>query len=65
VRALGRTVVELGLEPLEVEVTAVRRRGVKVKLTPEAAGELQAGDVVVLLGAPEALAAAEERLMAR
>jgi len=65
VRALGRTVGELGLEPLEVEVTAVRRRGVKVKLTPEAAGELQAGDVVVLLGAPEALAAAEERLMAR
>jgi CPA2 family monovalent cation:H+ antiporter-2 len=65
VRALGRTVGELGLDPLEVEVTAVRRRGMRAKLTPEAAGELQAGDVVVLLGAPEALAAAEERLAAR
>jgi hypothetical protein len=35
------------------------------KLEPYGAGELLAGDVVVLLGAPEALAAAEERLAAR
>jgi len=64
-RALGRTVAELGLDTLGVEVTAVRRPGAKLKLTPDAAGALQAGDVVVLLGAPEALAAAEERLMER
>jgi hypothetical protein len=32
---------------------------------PAEAGELQAGDAVVLLGAPEALAEAEERLAAR
>jgi len=64
-RALGRTVVELGLDTLGVEVTAVRRPGAKLKLTADAAGALQAGDVVVLLGAPEALAAAEERLAAR
>ena len=64
-RALGRTVVELGLDRLGVEVTAVRRPGAKLKLTADAAGALQAGDVVVLLGAPEALAAAEERLAAR
>jgi hypothetical protein len=46
-------------------VTSVRRRGAKAKLSAEQAGELQAGDVVVLLGAPEALAAAEERLATR
>jgi hypothetical protein len=33
------------------------------KLTAAQAGALQAGDVVVLLGAPELLAAAEERLL--
>jgi hypothetical protein len=38
---------------------------VKAKLGADEAGALQAGDVVVLLGAPEALAAAEERLTAR
>jgi len=61
-RAIGRTLAELGLG---VEVRAVRRRGVKAKLAPDEAGPLQAGDVVVLLGAPEALAQAEERLAAR
>jgi CPA2 family monovalent cation:H+ antiporter-2 len=64
-RVLGQSVGDLGLDALGVEVTAVRRPGAKGKLEPEAAGELQAGDVVVLLGTPEALAAAEERLMAR
>ena len=64
-RVLGRRVGDLGLDALGVEITAVRRPGAKGKLEPEAAGELQAGDVVVLLGAPEALAAAEERLAAR
>jgi CPA2 family monovalent cation:H+ antiporter-2 len=64
-RALGRSLDELKLEALGVEVRAVRRRGTKVKLTAAAAGELQAGDAVVLLGAPEALAEAEERLAAR
>jgi len=58
-RAVGQTVAELDLP---VEVKAVRRRGVKAKLDPAGAGALQAGDVLVLLGTPEALAAAEERL---
>jgi CPA2 family monovalent cation:H+ antiporter-2 len=58
-RAIGRTLEDLALE---VQVQAVRRRGVKAKLAPAQAGALQAGDVVVLLGAPEALSAAEERL---
>jgi hypothetical protein len=43
-------------------VRAVRRPGVKARLDAASAGPLQSGDVVVLLGAPEALAAAEERL---
>jgi K+:H+ antiporter len=61
-RAIGRSVAELDLP---VQVRAVRRRGVKAKLGADEAGALQAGDVVVLLGTPEALAEAEERLAAR
>ena len=64
-RAIGSAVGELGLEAFSIEVTAVRRRGAKAKLSPTEAGALQAGDVVVLLGTPEALAAAEERLVGR
>lgn len=58
--AVGRTLGEL---ELPVQVRAVRRRGVKARLEPASAGALQAGDVVVLLGAPEALAEAEARLV--
>jgi CPA2 family monovalent cation:H+ antiporter-2 len=60
--AIGRTVGDLDLG---VEIRAIRRRGLKAKITAAEAGALQAGDVVVLLGAPEALAAAEERLTVR
>ena len=52
----------MGELELEAEVRAIRRPALKAKLEPEAAGTLQAGDVVVLLGTPDALAAAEERL---
>jgi len=61
-RALGRSLEEIDLP---VQVRVVRRRGVKAKLSPADAGPLQAGDVVVLLGTPEALADAEERLTAQ
>jgi monovalent cation:H+ antiporter-2, CPA2 family len=61
--AVGRTLGELDLRQLEVQVQAVRRPGAKKKLTPEEAGVLQAADVVVLLGVPETLASAEERLL--
>jgi CPA2 family monovalent cation:H+ antiporter-2 len=57
--AIGRTVADLRLES---EVRAVRRPGVKANLTALEAGPLQVGDVVVLLGAPQALGADEERL---
>ena len=60
-RAIGRTLEELDLG---VQVRAVRRRGVKARLDAASAGALQEGDVVVLLGPPDALAVAEERLTA-
>ncbi|MGQ0654943.1 MAG: monovalent cation:proton antiporter-2 (CPA2) family protein [Betaproteobacteria bacterium] len=61
--ACGKPLAELGLDALEVEVRTVRRRGVAVKLAPGDAGRLEAGDVVVLLGEPEALDVAEARLL--
>jgi CPA2 family monovalent cation:H+ antiporter-2 len=61
--AVGRTLAALGLEPLGIQVRAVRRRGARDKLDAAQAGELRAGDVVVLLGAPEALGRAEELLL--
>ena len=61
--AVGRTLEELDLEAIGVQVRAVRRPGQKLRLAAAAAGVLQAGDVVVLLGVPELLAAAEDRLL--
>ena len=61
--AVGRQLAELELDAFEVQVRAVRRPGARLKLAPEQAGALQAGDIVVLLGAPERLLAAEERLL--
>jgi CPA2 family monovalent cation:H+ antiporter-2 len=60
--AIGRTLEELRLGELQVEVTAIRRRGIR-GLAPTPQTRLEEGDVVVLLGTPEALAAAEMRLL--
>jgi CPA2 family monovalent cation:H+ antiporter-2 len=62
----GAAAVGLALGALELdgiaEVTAVRRRGLPA--TPPAADfRLEAGDIVVLLGAPKELAIAEARLL--
>ena len=46
-----------------MQVSAVRRPGEQRKMSAEEAGALREGDVVVLLGAPELLAAAELRLL--
>lgn len=59
--AIGRTLAELELEKVEVTVTAVRRGGIRGP-QPEPDTVLQAGDVLVLYGAPENLESAEERL---
>ncbi len=60
--AIGKTLEELALEQLLVEVAAVRRHGIRgVNPGPEA--RIAAGDVVVLRGTAENLAAAEIRLL--
>ena len=59
--AVGRALSSLSLD--DVQVRAVRRAGVRQSLGAADAGPLQAGDVVVLLGLPDALAAAEDRLL--
>jgi len=46
-----------------VQVRSVRRPASGQRLAPQDAGVLQEGDVVVLLGVPESLAAAEIRLL--
>ncbi|WP_153111489.1 monovalent cation:proton antiporter family protein [Propionivibrio limicola] len=59
--AIGRLLGELEIGG-DVEVTAIRRRDVKTQ-EPSADTCFEAGDVVVLLGIPAALAVAEERLL--
>jgi CPA2 family monovalent cation:H+ antiporter-2 len=59
--AIGRHLSQLTLDG--VQVRAVRRASVRQNLSAGDAGPLEAGDVVVLLGRPDALAAAEDRLL--
>jgi CPA2 family monovalent cation:H+ antiporter-2 len=61
-RASGRSLGELALEKLGVRVTALRRKELRM-ISPNAQTTLHDGDVVVLLGTPEQLAAAEMRLL--
>ena len=60
--AIGHTIGELNLEQFHVTVTAVRRRGIR-GLSPGPETRFVQGDVVVLLGRPEELLAAEARLL--
>ncbi len=60
--AVGRTLAELKLEELDVRVTAVRRRNIR-GVEPQPDTRLAEGDAVVLLGRPDALLAAETRLL--
>jgi CPA2 family monovalent cation:H+ antiporter-2 len=59
--AVGRKLCDVGLAELNVEVNAVRRRNVH-GTQPSEEMLLQAGDILVLLGSPEALQAAESQL---
>lgn len=59
--AVGRTLAELGLAELGVEVTAIRRHGIR-GVEPDPTTKLRENDIVVLRGLPEQLAEAEERL---
>ena len=60
--AVEHTLAELGLATLGAEVTAVRRRGIRAD-DPGPETRFEAGDVIVLLGPPDALDAAEIRLL--
>jgi len=61
-RAVGQTLAELDLARVGCEVSAIRRRGIKA-VEPAAETRLEAGDVVVVLGAADAVEAAEQRLL--
>jgi CPA2 family monovalent cation:H+ antiporter-2 len=61
--AVGRSLADLDLDALGVQVRAVRRLGAKTKLSSAEAGSLLAGDVIVLLGIPDRIAAAENLLL--
>ena len=60
--AIGRTLADLELEDLSVDVVAVRRRGIK-GLDPQPETLLEPGDVLVLRGTAADLAATEIRLL--
>jgi CPA2 family monovalent cation:H+ antiporter-2 len=60
--ASGRSLGELALDEVGVRVTALRRRELRM-ISPDPQTALQEGDVIVLLGTPEQLAAAEMRLL--
>jgi monovalent cation:H+ antiporter-2, CPA2 family len=60
--AIGRALGELGLPELGLEVSAIRRRGIRAT-QPGPEARFLVGDVVVLLGSPEALSAGEARLL--
>ena len=59
--AVGKKLGEVGLAELNVEVNAVRRRNAH-GAQPSEEMLLQVGDILVLLGSPEALQAGESRL---
>lgn len=60
--AIGHSIGEFRFENIRVEVSAIRRRGIRA-LEPSADMAFLAGDVVVLLGEPAELARAEARLL--
>jgi len=62
--AIGRTLAELAVESFGCEVSAIRRRGIRA-IEPAPETQLEEGDVVVVLGTPEAVAAAEQRFLQR
>ena len=59
---IGRTIAELGLDRFSVTVSVIRRRGIRA-VSPSPEARFEAGDVVVLLGVPDGLAAGENRLL--
>jgi CPA2 family monovalent cation:H+ antiporter-2 len=59
--AIGKPLATLSLHELGAEVTSIRRSRSRIEVTPDTV--LEGGDIVVLRGATEAIALAEERLL--
>ncbi len=59
---VGRTLGQLNLAAMDVQVTAVRRKGSR-EVNPSDQERILAGDVLVLLGTPDRLARAEIRVL--
>ena len=60
--AIGKTFAQLDLAALRIEVTAVRRRNVRT-MEPAPDTVVEEGDVVVMMGTEEGVAAAEMKLL--
>jgi len=60
--AIGKSLDDLDLASLDVAVNAVRRQNVRT-VTPSAGTRIEEGDVLVLMGREEDLAAAEMKLL--
>lgn len=60
--AIGKSLAALRLDEIGVELTALRRKGVRTTRI-EAEMQLESGDVLVLAGTPRSLATAEMRLL--
>ena len=61
---IGTELGQTGLDSIDVEVSAIRRRGIRGG-DPSPSIRLEQGDVLILKGAPEALAKAEAKLLAK
>ena len=60
--AIGKTLKEINLEAFEVEINTIYRQKTRI-VSPKPEGMFEAGDVVVLLGRPDALGLAEDCLI--
>jgi CPA2 family monovalent cation:H+ antiporter-2 len=60
-KSIGKPLAALKLQEVGAEVTIIRRGKVRIEVTPETI--LEAGDIVVLRGATEGVARAEEHLL--
>ncbi|MDX2217982.1 MAG: monovalent cation:proton antiporter-2 (CPA2) family protein [Burkholderiales bacterium] len=60
--AVGKTIAKLDLDAAHARITAVRRRGVR-HVNPAGEFLLEAGDVLIVAGTPEALGKAEIALL--
>jgi CPA2 family monovalent cation:H+ antiporter-2 len=60
--AVGKTIASLNLPAMDVQITAVRRKGAR-EINPSPETRVAAGDVLVLLGTQERLARAEIRIL--